>query len=175
MQDVTQTGQQGRKPGGLPYKWIVAIVVIFGVFMSVVDTTIVTIAIPRFQTAFGAGLTDVQWVLTAYTLTLGIVTPTTAFFATLSEADFRQKSIASAWTIKELLVHIVFWLRETPRVVKVVRTGRGIRSIGEYRTIETIIRSHHTHFQEHATEIWQSLSREETRGASCAHSQHLDA
>jgi EmrB/QacA subfamily drug resistance transporter len=49
--------------------------------MSVVDTTIVTIAIPRFQTAFGAGLTDVQWVLTAYTLTLGVVTPTTAFFA----------------------------------------------------------------------------------------------
>ena len=81
MQDVTQTGQPGRKPGGLPYKWIVAIVVIFGVFMSVVDQTIVNIAIPRFQTAFGAGLTDVQWVLTAYTLTLGVVTPTTAFFA----------------------------------------------------------------------------------------------
>ncbi len=81
MQDVIQTGQPGRQPGGLPYKWIVAIVVIFGVFMSVVDTTIVTIAIPRFQTAFGAGLTDVQWVLTAYTLTLGVVTPTTAFFA----------------------------------------------------------------------------------------------
>jgi DHA2 family multidrug resistance protein len=81
MQDVTQTGQPGSKQGGLPYKWIVAIVVIFGVFMTVVDQTIVNIAIPRFQTAFGAGLTDVQWVLTAYTLTLGVVTPTTAFFA----------------------------------------------------------------------------------------------
>lgn len=81
MQELTQTGQQRVQQGGLPYKWIVAIVVIFGVFMSVVDTTIVTIAIPRFQTAFGAGLTDVQWVLTAYTLTLGVVTPTTAFFA----------------------------------------------------------------------------------------------
>lgn len=81
MQDLTQTGQPSNKPGGLPYKWIVALVVIFGVFMSVLDQTIVTIAIPRFQTAFGAGLTDVQWVLTAYTLTLGVVTPTTAFFA----------------------------------------------------------------------------------------------
>jgi DHA2 family multidrug resistance protein len=81
MQELTPIGQPRVQPGGLPYKWIVAIVVIFGVFMSVVDTTIVTIAIPRFQTAFGAGLTDVQWVLTAYTLTLGVMTPTTAFFA----------------------------------------------------------------------------------------------
>src|SRR5215471_12410568 len=81
MQNVIQTGQPSSKSGGLSYKWIVAIVVIFGVFMSVVDTTIVTIAIPRFQTAFGAGLNEVQWVLTAYTLTLGVVTPTTAFFA----------------------------------------------------------------------------------------------
>jgi len=81
MQDMTQIGQPGSEEGGLPYKWIVAIVVIFGVFMSVVDTTIVNIAIPRFQTAFGAGLNSVQWVITAYTLTLGVVTPTTAFFA----------------------------------------------------------------------------------------------
>jgi len=28
-----------------------------------------------------------------------------------------------------LLVHIVFWLRQTPGVVRVVRTGRGIRTI----------------------------------------------
>ena len=81
MQELTQSGQPGTKPGGLPYKWIVSMVVIFGVFMSVVDTTIVNTAIPRFQTAFGAGLNDVQWVLTAYTLTLGVVTPVTAFFA----------------------------------------------------------------------------------------------
>ncbi len=81
MQELTQSGQPGTKPGGLPYKWIVSMVVIFGVFMSVVDTTIVTIAIPRFQTAFGAGLNEVQWVLTAYNLTLGVVTPATAFFA----------------------------------------------------------------------------------------------
>lgn len=41
MQELTQTGQPRVQQGGLPYKWIVAIVVIFGVFMSVVDTTIV--------------------------------------------------------------------------------------------------------------------------------------
>src|SRR5712692_7508033 len=70
-------------PGGsrFAYKWVVTLVVIFGAFMSILDQTIVNIAIPRLQTAFGANLNGVQWVLTAYILTQGVVTPTTAFFA----------------------------------------------------------------------------------------------
>ncbi|HZR39150.1 MAG TPA: MDR family MFS transporter [Ktedonobacteraceae bacterium] len=66
---------------GLEYKWVVALVVIIGVFMSILDQTIVNIAIPRLQTAFGADIHSVQWVLTAYILTLGVVTPTSAFFS----------------------------------------------------------------------------------------------
>ncbi|MDQ6660962.1 MAG: multidrug efflux MFS transporter [Chloroflexota bacterium] len=63
------------------YKWIVAGVVIIGVFMSILDQTIVNIAIPRLQSAFGADIHSVQWVLTAYILTQGIVTPTSAYFS----------------------------------------------------------------------------------------------
>ena len=69
---------------GLPYKWIVAIVVIFGAFMTILDQTIVNIALPRLENAFGASLDDVQWVLTAYILVQGITTPTTAFRTTSS-------------------------------------------------------------------------------------------
>ena len=65
----------------LEYKWIVAMVVIIAVFMSILDQTIVNIAIPRLQIAFGADIHSVQWVLTAYILTLGVVTPTSAFFS----------------------------------------------------------------------------------------------
>jgi DHA2 family multidrug resistance protein len=57
--------------------------VIFGVFMVLLDTTIVNIAIPRLQSAFGAGLTDVDWVAAGYTLAEGIGIPLTPFFATL--------------------------------------------------------------------------------------------
>jgi DHA2 family multidrug resistance protein len=67
----------------LSYKWIVATVVIFGVFMVLLDTTIVNIAIPRLQTAFGAGLTDVGWVASGYTLAEGIGIPLTPFFSGL--------------------------------------------------------------------------------------------
>ena len=70
-----------RRMGGLPYKWIVASVVIFGFFMTILDATIVNIAIPRLQNVFGADLTSVQWVLTAYTLVQGVATPLTAFLS----------------------------------------------------------------------------------------------
>jgi EmrB/QacA subfamily drug resistance transporter len=75
------SAQPVRSSRGLQYKWIVASVVILGVFMSILDQTIVNIAIPRLQTAFGADIHSVQWVLTAYILTQGVVTPTAAYFS----------------------------------------------------------------------------------------------
>lgn len=74
-------GQALRQSRRFDYKWIVAMVVILGVFMSILDQTIVNIAIPRLQTAFGADIHLVQWVLTAYILTQGIITPTSAYFS----------------------------------------------------------------------------------------------
>ncbi len=78
MQLPVSTAQQRS---GLSYKWIVAMVVIFGLFMTILDATIVNIAIPRLQNVFGASLTSVQWVLTAYTLMQGVATPLTAFLS----------------------------------------------------------------------------------------------
>ncbi|GAC1642764.1 MAG: DHA2 family efflux MFS transporter permease subunit [Ktedonobacteraceae bacterium] len=70
-----------RRIGNVPYKWIVALVVIFGLFMTILDGTIVNIAIPRLQNVFGVTLTSVQWVLTAYTLVQGVATPLTAYLS----------------------------------------------------------------------------------------------
>ncbi len=74
-------GQGARQGSGLQYKWIVAMVVIIGVFMAILDSTIVNIAIPRLQSVFGADLHSVQWVLTAYILAQGVATPAAAFLA----------------------------------------------------------------------------------------------
>ncbi len=73
--------QTNQTPGGLPYKWTVVIVVIFGLFMVVLDSTIVNIAIPRLQTDFGAPLSSVQWVATGYTLAQAVATPLTPFLS----------------------------------------------------------------------------------------------
>ncbi len=70
-----------RQTGRLSYKWIVVMVVIFGSFMSILDQTVVNNALPHLQSVFGTNLNSLQWILTAYTLTQGVVTPTTAYFA----------------------------------------------------------------------------------------------
>jgi EmrB/QacA subfamily drug resistance transporter len=54
-------------------------VLVTGMFMSVLDTSIVNVAIPTIQTEFGGTTADVQWVITVYTLTLGVVVPVTAW------------------------------------------------------------------------------------------------
>lgn len=67
----------------LSYKWLVTVVVIFGMFMVLLDTTIVNTAIPHLQTTFGAPLADVNWVATGYTLAEGIGIPLMPFFSAL--------------------------------------------------------------------------------------------
>lgn len=68
---------------GLSYKWMVLIVIIFGMFMVLLDTTIVNTAIPHLQTTFSAPLADVNWVATGYTLAEGIGIPLMPFFSAL--------------------------------------------------------------------------------------------
>ena len=54
-------------------------VLIVGMFMSVLDVSIVNVAIATIQNEFGGTTDDVQWVVTGYTLTLGVVVPATAW------------------------------------------------------------------------------------------------
>jgi EmrB/QacA subfamily drug resistance transporter len=58
---------------------IVAAVVLLGAFMSILDTTIVNVAIDRLATDFDASLTTIQWVVTGYTLALATVIPFTGW------------------------------------------------------------------------------------------------
>src|SRR4051795_12379578 len=51
-------------------KWWTLIAVCTGVFMLLLDVTIVNVALPDIQQAFGASLSDLQWVIDAYALTL---------------------------------------------------------------------------------------------------------
>ncbi|GCE22288.1 MDR family MFS transporter [Dictyobacter kobayashii] len=59
----------------LAYKWWVTIAVTLGMIMSIMDMTIVNVAIPQMQRTFGARLQDVQWVMTIYMLTQAMVIP----------------------------------------------------------------------------------------------------
>ena len=102
--------QEAQRSGGLAYKWIVAIVVVFGLFMSILDTTIVNIAIPRLQTAFGADLNSVQWVITGYTLAQGVAIPLTGYFSNRFGLKRFYIIALSAFTIGSLLCGLAWSL-----------------------------------------------------------------
>jgi EmrB/QacA subfamily drug resistance transporter len=55
------------------------LVLIVGMFMTVLDTSIINVAIPTIQTEFGGSTADIAWISTAYALVLGVVVPTTAW------------------------------------------------------------------------------------------------
>src|SRR5437762_11879823 len=70
----------------LSYKWWITIAVTLGMFMSLMDSTIVIVAIPQMQHSFGADIRDVQWVVTIYMLTQAAVIPTAPYLrATIGE------------------------------------------------------------------------------------------
>jgi EmrB/QacA subfamily drug resistance transporter len=60
---------------------IVASVVILGAIMSILDTTIVNVAIDKLAIDFNSSLTTIQWVVTGYTLALAAVIPATGWAA----------------------------------------------------------------------------------------------
>ncbi len=68
-----------EKPRGLEQKWKILISLMFGIFMILLDSTIVNIAFPTLRLAFNASLANAQWVISIYVLALGITTPVSGF------------------------------------------------------------------------------------------------
>ncbi len=46
----------------IPYKWLVAAVFISGLFMDLLDTTVVNVALPTVGRHFSVGNTTLEWV-----------------------------------------------------------------------------------------------------------------
>ena len=77
--DQMQPVRAGRQP--LPQKYKILVSVIFGIFMVILDTTVVNVAFQTLRVEFGASLNDSQWIISIYVLALGISTPLSAFLA----------------------------------------------------------------------------------------------
>ena len=63
------------------YKWWVLVTAIFGVFVSILDSTIVNTAIPKIEAVFGAGLHEASYIATGYTLAAGVVVGASGYLA----------------------------------------------------------------------------------------------
>jgi EmrB/QacA subfamily drug resistance transporter len=64
-----------------PYVWKIAGVVILGMIMSILDTTIVNVAVHTLRSDLHSSIAQVQWVITGYLLSLAAVIPVTGWAA----------------------------------------------------------------------------------------------
>jgi EmrB/QacA subfamily drug resistance transporter len=69
-----------REPGGGGWGVPLAVLIV-GMFMSVLDISIVNVAIPTMQRDFSATTEEIQWVENAYSLALGVVVPMSAWLS----------------------------------------------------------------------------------------------
>jgi EmrB/QacA subfamily drug resistance transporter len=59
----------------VPYKYLVATAFVCGLFMDLLDTTIVNVALPTLGKQFNAGTATLEWVVTGYLLSLAVWIP----------------------------------------------------------------------------------------------------
>jgi MFS family permease len=56
----------------VPYKWLVAVAFVAGLFMDLMDVTIVNVALPTLGRDFGVSTDTLEWVITGYLISLAI-------------------------------------------------------------------------------------------------------
>ncbi|KAB8141337.1 DHA2 family efflux MFS transporter permease subunit [Chloroflexia bacterium SDU3-3] len=81
MSNPAAPAMQPSGEKGLAYKWKVLICVIFGIFMIILDSTVINVALQTLRAEYGVTLAEAQWIISIYTLALGITTPLSGFLA----------------------------------------------------------------------------------------------
>ena len=121
---AAKTAGKRRSEGSLlmARKWWTLTAVVAGVFMLLLDVTIVNVALPQIQQAFGASLPDLQWVIDAYALTLAALMLTAG-----SLADrFGRRIMFAAGTAVFTAGSLLCGLATGPLDLALSRAGQGV-------------------------------------------------
>ncbi len=63
------------------HKWIIALSVMLGTILEVLDVSIVNVALPHMQGSFSASVDEITWVATSYLVANGIMIPMTGWIS----------------------------------------------------------------------------------------------
>ncbi len=67
---MSGTGREEYREKGR--RWWALMATCFGLFMALLDITVVNVALPVIQRDLGAGFADLQWIISAYTIALAV-------------------------------------------------------------------------------------------------------
>src|SRR5512135_339280 len=77
--DDAVTSKEEWRPAANP--WLITFSVMLATFMEVLDTTIVTVAVPHIAGSLSSSNEEATWVLTSYLVSNAIVLPASGWFA----------------------------------------------------------------------------------------------
>ena len=63
------------------HKWLIALAVMLGTTLEVLDTSIVNVALPHMQGTFSASVDEIAWIVTSYLVANGIMIPMTGWIS----------------------------------------------------------------------------------------------
>lgn len=104
--------------------WLALGVVIIGTFMSILDSSIVNIALPKMMAVFGVSLDDAKWILTSYTLALGAIIPLTGYLQEIFGAKKIYMFALGMFTLGSLLCGFA-WSSTTMIIFRVIQALGG--------------------------------------------------
>jgi EmrB/QacA subfamily drug resistance transporter len=74
-ESTIEVGRARRTTSRVEYKWIVAAVFVCGMFIDILDTTIVNVALPDLGREFHASTASIEWIVLGYLLSLALWIP----------------------------------------------------------------------------------------------------
>jgi EmrB/QacA subfamily drug resistance transporter len=108
------------------HKWRILWSVVIGLFMVILDSTVVNVALKAFQAQFAVTTDQAQWVISLYTLVLGIATPLSGYLGD----RFGEKRIyltgLSLFAVGSLLAGLAAAQTSLPFLI----VARGIQGLG---------------------------------------------
>jgi MFS transporter, DHA2 family, multidrug resistance protein len=64
-----------------PHKWLVAAAVLLGAILTILDGSIINVALPYMQRSFGVGVDRISWVVTSYLAAVSVMIPMSGWIA----------------------------------------------------------------------------------------------
>lgn len=111
---------------GQPSFWLPLIAIIIGAFVSILNNSLINVAIPKLMNVFGSTQDKIQWVLTGYMLASGVIIPISGYAGDrLGYKKFFLISL-SVFTIGAFLCSIA-WSDTTLIIARIIQgLGGGI-------------------------------------------------
>lgn len=101
-------------------KWFVLGIVACGIFMANLDSSVVNLAITNMMQTFNSTVDDIQWVLSAYTLVMGVVVPVSGYLSDRFGIKTIFISALSMFTLGSLLCGVA-WNTMTIIIFRIIQ------------------------------------------------------